>query len=214
MIFGWGLHWQFNNTGSDVSWPALSTRHCLQVLSGLRCLEGPELTPPLWRGCYSENNSLSFLKSPLLPAHLMNGIRHRLAYSEVRNITGKYKESVCLSLRRERFSEILLFFWCSLCPGDGWEARSVSGQSRLRDFSRKEKHPWAALRLSAPVAQPHMLVVASKVSSQARAARLKKSREKELHLRQQLQAASIIQLLLLFMRFGPHSQMKRYMRWS
>lgn len=118
----------------------------------------------------------------------MNGIRHRLAHSGVRNITGKYKESLCLSLRRERFSEILLFFWCYLCPGDDWEARSVSGQCRLRDFSRKEKHPWAALRLSAPVAQPHMLVVAPKVSSQARAARLKKSREKELHLRQQLQA--------------------------
>lgn len=136
--------------GSGVSWPASPTRHCLQALSGFRCPEWPKLFPPLWRGCYSENNSLSVLKSPLLPAHLMSSIRDRLAYSGIRNITDKCKKCACLNLSRERFSEILLFFWCSLCPRDGWEARSETGQSWLRNFSRKELHWDSQLQLLKP----------------------------------------------------------------
>lgn len=85
-----------------------SSRHCLQVLSGLRCPEGPKPHTALWRVCYNDKNSLSVLKSPLLAAHWVSHIRDRLAYSGIRNITDKYKEGVCLSLSKGRFSEILL----------------------------------------------------------------------------------------------------------
>lgn len=67
-------------------------------------------------------------------------------------------------------------FWCSLCPGDTWEARgSELGQSWLRIFSGEEKRPRAALRLSG-CSTPD--AVAPEVINLAREVRPKKSTER------------------------------------
>lgn len=116
-LWHWELGWKVDVfcLQKKVTAFKLPTRHCLQILRGFKCPVGPELSPPLWRGCYSKNHSLSVLKSHLLPVHPISSIKDWLAYSGIRNITDKYKECVCLSLSRERFSENLMFISGVLC---------------------------------------------------------------------------------------------------